>query len=323
VRLARLGVIIISTPTIIETLIDAVTDFEERTGRCDQLVEFYLARMFLTMVFGEEWARKRLELNPDPDPWMLNGNDAWLVKNPTHSDVHLLVYHFRMVRLADAIFTVLTGDRVTGQEGLRQRFLTRPNTKASFTEAEIASLLVYNGCVVNVVAESGMRGQDFDCLATVGDTPVSVEVTGMSGENLSLKTVMNKLHEKRDQVPADRAAVLYVHIPWDWITGHASAAPIFAEATERFMRRSRRLNAIILISEDVMPHLAGGIPRMAMRPGYNNRPRHPIPDLTVFGFKGSTAGERRCAISLFDRIRAFREKQRAGLGPKSTRTTSG
>ncbi len=226
-----------------------------------------------------------------------------------------MVGHYRSVRLANAMFTLVIEGRAKGFERLRQRFLTRPDTRATFTEAEIASLRVTNGCEVEIVGESGIRGNDFDLLAKVAQTPVSVEVTVMSAANFSLKTVSNKLHEKRDQVPKDRPAWLYLHVPAAWMTDDATAHAVFTEAVGKFMTRSQRFNGITLVWEKVIPFLAGGFPQMSMRPAHNNRPRHCIPDITVFRLKPNAAGEFRHASSLIARLTAYRDKWRPAITP--------
>jgi hypothetical protein len=176
-------------PTVPEALSKELDDLETRFGEDRPAIELNLARFFLVILLGVDWGDKRVNLRPDPDPWMLNGNRAWLAKHPVPSDVRRIVWHYRTVRLANALFTLVTEDRTTGYERLRLRFMTRPDMRATFTEAEIASLLVTNRCEVEIVGESGIRGNDFDLLAKVEQTPVSVEVTVISGANLSAKTV--------------------------------------------------------------------------------------------------------------------------------------
>jgi hypothetical protein len=227
----------------LDYLLEALTHSEainnERT-----FVAMAMSGVFLSRIFGEDWVRKRLVLNDQPDPWMLNGNDAWLA---THSesppDLRRATYSSRVVRLADAIFTIV--GKVDGFERLRQRFLTRNDTRSSFLEAEIASLLVHNGCSVSVIGESGVRGQDFDILATVRGTQVSVEVSAITGGKLSINTVLNKLNNKRDQVPRDRPAVLYVRLPDMWMQNDKIGFLVLSAAVRRFMMKSKRINAIV------------------------------------------------------------------------------
>ena len=296
-------------PTVPEALSKELDDLETRFGEDRPAIELNLARFFLVILLGVDWGDKWVNLRPDPDPWMLNGDRAWLAKHPVPSDVRRIVWHYRTVRLANALFTLATEGRTTGYERLRLRFMTRPDMRATFTEAEIASLLVTNRCEVEIVGESGIRGNDFDLLAKVEQTPVSVEVTVISGADLSAKTVSNRLHEKRDQVPGDRPAWLYLHVPAPWMTDDASAYAVFTEAIGKFMTRSQRFNGITLVWEEVIPILTGGIPQMSMRSAHNNRPRHSIPDVTVFTVKPNAEGKLCYASSLVERVTAYRDKR--------------
>ena len=123
-----------------------------------QLVEHGMAIRLLTLVFGYEWYEKKIGFrSEDPDEWMLNGSDAWLKVHPMPNDVRRIVYNHRVVRLADAWFTLLMG-RVKGLDALKERFLLR-STKPCFAEAEIASMLVFNGFEIDVVRERGVRGK--------------------------------------------------------------------------------------------------------------------------------------------------------------------
>lgn len=253
-------------------------------------VERGMAAALLLIIFEADWFKTHIELNANPDPWMLNCTDAWRVSHPVPPpDLRPIIHAHRVVRLGDAWFSIVN-NRLDGLETLRQQFLTRNDTRASFTEAEVASLLIYNGCSVRVVEESGVRGQDFDLDATVNGVQVSVEVTVITGGPLSINTVMNKLHGKRNQVPHDRPAVLYMHIPEDWMRRRSWAVLILGAAIRRFFFRSRRYNIIVFIWETIRVTPEGGIPHMFFQPVYNNYARFKLPDSTVFTLKRNNWG---------------------------------
>jgi hypothetical protein len=298
---------------MVNTLDMLMEALDELRGHDRQIIEINIAALFLNMVLGTNWCSKHVALGSDPDPWMLNGNDAWLARHPIADDVRRLVYYHRVIRLADSLATLLLHP-VTGFDALRERIKTRPDTRASFTETEIASMLAYNGCSVQIIEETGVKGKDFDLLASFQGTDVSVEVTAISGGELSAKRILNKLNDKRAQLPQHRPAVLYVHVPADWMRDDALAASAFTEATSKFMSRSRRINLLVLVWEDVLPFMHGGFAHMWLRPGYNNVPHHGIPDLTVFTLKADRDGKLRAAFSLLDRIEAYRQSQAAKAG---------
>lgn len=268
-------------------------------------LELNMSGLFISIILGEDWHKKRIALNENPDTWMLNGNEAWLAAHPVVApDMRRVIYSHRVIRLSDALFTV--SREIAGFDRLRQRFLKRKDTRALFAEAEIASLLIHNGCSVQIVGESGVRGQDFDLLVTARGVSVSVEVTAIEGGALSARTILNKLNGKRDQVPANRPAVLYIRVPETWMRNYTSAFLVFNEAIKRFMRSSRRFNAIVLVWEGVTPAEGGGVLHRLMQPVYNNRPRWIIPDLTVFTLKRDKWGLDRYSVSFLDSLRSFR-----------------
>src|SRR5271166_5565135 len=155
----------------IPLLLDALSRLEVENADHGYPGQGYIARgmaaALLFIIFGPDWFKEHIEVCANPDPWMLNCAQAWLVAHPVPPpDLREYIHSNRVTRLGDACFT-LVNNRLDGFETLRQRFFTRRDTRASFAEAEIASLLIYNGCSVRVVGESGVRGQDFDLAAIV------------------------------------------------------------------------------------------------------------------------------------------------------------
>ena len=62
----------------VDYLLEALARYEAINNE-RSFVAMAVSGLLLKGIFGEDWARKRLILNDKPDPWMLNGNDAWLV----------------------------------------------------------------------------------------------------------------------------------------------------------------------------------------------------------------------------------------------------
>lgn len=271
-------------------------------------VELNMSSLFLNIMLGEEWHNRCVALNNRPDPWMLNGNLAWLTAHPVADpDMRRLIYTQRVIRLCDAFFT-LTG-KVAGFERLRQRFLARDATRASFAEAEIASLLVHNGCSVQIVGETGVRGQDFDLLATVHGVPISVEVTSIQSGNLSVRAILNKLKHKRNQVPKNRPAVLYILVPESWMRNYQAAFLIFNEAITRFVRKSRRINIFVLVWESMREAPGGGTLHRLLQPVFSDRSRWAIPDRTLFTLKRDQWGQSRYSKSFLNAIMTLRFRE--------------
>jgi hypothetical protein len=295
---------------LLQLLCEELTRVEAHTKGVPQLVEHGMASRLLALIFGNDWYDRRIRFrSEDPDEWMLNGSDSWLAANPIENDVRRIVHTHRVVRLADALFTLISRG-VQGFDVLKGRFLSRP-TKPCFMEAEIASLLVFNGFHIEIIKETGVRGEDFDLLATKDGERVSVEVTSKIDGPMTVRTISNTLHSKRDQVPAGRPAVLYMHIPPGWLRQEKIGMPTFTKAILNFSKRSKRFNAIVLVSEEVVPHLNGGFPTMMLRACFNERPRHFFAARHLFEPQQLRDGRRRMALSFLDSIKAHRTKLQA------------
>jgi hypothetical protein len=294
-------------PNLVEALCEKLTSIEAETNGIPQLVEHGMAIHLLALVFGYEWYEQRIKFrNENPDEWMLNGNEEWMAANPVADDVRRIVHTHRVTRLADALFTLIKGG-TEGIDVLRDRFLTCP-TRPCFIETEIASLLVCNGFRITIIKESGARGEDFDLFATRDRRAVSVEVTSKIEGQLTVKTIRNTLRAKRDQVPADRPAVLYMHIPPEWMRDQAACIAILTEAIIDFLRRSKRFNAIVFVWEEIIPFLNGGFPRVTVKACFNEQPRYPFEPRNLFTDPMIVNGRNRMALSFLESLRAKRAK---------------
>ncbi len=241
---------------------------------------------------------------------MLNGDDEWLAANPIESDVRRIVHTHRTIRLADAVFTLLSGG-VKGIDEMKNRFLSRP-TKPCFIEAEIASMHVYNGFQVEIIKESGKRGEDFDLSAIKDGTAVSVEVTSKIDGPLTVRTIKNTLHDKRSQVPADCPAVLYTHIPAEWMRHEAKSSDVLTEAVVEFIKRSKRFNIIVFVWEEVIPFMTGGFPILSMRACFNEMPRHRFEPRHLFEPQQRPDQRSTMAYNFLERLEALRARFQTG-----------
>jgi len=164
---------------------------------------------------------------------------------------------------------------------LCERFRSR-DTKPCFTEAQIAGSFANHGFKVEIVKETGVRGADFDFIAHGASLDMSIEVTAKELAPLTVATIKNTLTEKRSQVPADRAAILYIVIPEEWASDAQVAETTFSEALGNFYERSRRFNAVVLVWEATLVLGEGRISALTYRPYENPSPRHLIRDTWFF-----------------------------------------
>jgi hypothetical protein len=159
------------SPNFFLDLTKHLIDLESKTSGVRQVVEVGVASAFLDAVLGRDWFDLKARPQAKYDEWMQNRLKG--------EGTNWIIYFHRLVRLADSLFTLIH-DGVTGFDILRKRFQERP-TKPCYIEAEIASLLTFNGFQVEIIGESGVRGRDFDFTATHDKISLSVEVTGKEG----------------------------------------------------------------------------------------------------------------------------------------------
>lgn len=250
-----------------DRLASELIEVAERHQKDSVALIYALAYRVIRFFLGAEWAERRVRLHATPDAWMLNGLDETTELRFVHID--------RVVTLADALFR-LSG--CSGFEALLERF-SRPDTKPSCIEADVASLFAEEQFEVEIIRERGIRGQDFDFRATKDAISVSVEVTAKSPVPISAKTLFNTLSEKRDQVPSDKPAILYVQIPKTWASGGAITEQALSAAISNNFARSRRFNAVVIIWEFLIPAFTGAVIGLAYRPFIHPNPRHQLPSV--------------------------------------------
>jgi hypothetical protein len=163
---------------------------------------------------------------------------------------------------------------------------------------------------LKIVQERGVRGEDFDLRVYKDGLRVSVEVTSKADGPLTVQTIKNTLHSKRNQVPPDYPAVLCIHIPAEWMRAGAASTAILSEAIAAFAHRSPRFNAFVFVWEEVLPFMHGGWPRVTMQVCYHNRPRHPFERVDLFTPRPDENGESKVAHSFLARLEAQRTKLR-------------
>lgn len=262
------------------------------------MAEIQIAMCLLDVVLGRDWLSRKVVPQARHDEWMQN--------RLRHQGISSVVRGHRVVRLANALFTLMNPS-VAGIDILRNRFHTRP-TKSCFIEAEIASLLKFNGFKVEIIGESGVRGKDFDLAVSKDEIALNVEVTGKDGVPFTVKTITNTLKSKRTQIPSTLPAVLYMHVPSAWMRNVHRAQSMFTEAFVDFFKRSHRLNGIILVWEQVVPLAHAGIPQMTFWACYNNNPRHPFDRWDLFDPRVDSRGRPAYAMSFYDWLKGVRAK---------------
>jgi hypothetical protein len=166
---------------------------------------------------------------------------------------------------------------------------------------------VANGFGVEIVGESGLRGRDFDLTASRAGMTLNIEVTGKDEIPLSAKTIRNTLTSKRTQLPTTGPAVVYMHIPANWMQDKKAAQAIFSEAFIDVFSRSRRFNAVVLVWEYVMGTPDGGTSHVEVWPCHNNNPRHAF-DRDLLDLPCDADGRPRFANSFYDFLKGVQAR---------------
>jgi hypothetical protein len=281
-------------------LAEHMAHLESKTSGVRQVVEVGVASAFLQVFLGTDWCSRKIRPVATPDGWM---------QNRLRSDVtntSWITYFGRVVRLADAIFTLLQSQAV-GLEVLRRRFHARP-TKPCFIEAQIASLQAAHGFRVEIVGESGLRGRDFDLTASRDGIALNIEVTGKDDIPLSAKTIRNTLTGKRTQLPVTGPAIVYMHVPANWMQDLKAAQATFSEAFRDVFARSRRFNAVVLVWEHVVATPVGGTSHIELWPCYNNNPRHTFDRWDLLDLPRDADGTPRWANSIYDFLKGVQAR---------------
>jgi hypothetical protein len=275
-------------------MLEQIPDVERRANGDRAMCEFTFAAALLELSYGTDWYQQNIKLRAKPDEWMHN-------LQGDQSEGRIL-YHHRVVRLGNAVFTLLQA-KTKGWDTLKGRFQKRA-TKPCFVEAEIASMLVYNGFDVEIKNEVGIRGEDFDMAATKDGVTLEVEVTTKEPGPLTVNTIKNTIKGKRTQVSGNHPAVLYIRIPSEWMEDGHAALQMFTEAFLDFWSRSTRFNAFVLVWEEVKLFGSGGRVQMKMQACYVNAPSHAHPFLNLITPVEDSLGRSLLANSFYEFLKS-------------------
>ncbi len=109
----------------------------------------------------------------------------------------------RVTHLAHALFCL---QNCTNFDAMLKRFLER-STRSCFYKSDIASTFMEADYEVEIVVETGVRGDDFDFVARKKGCQINVEVTAKDDDTqISVSTIHNTLNDKRKQFPGDNPA---------------------------------------------------------------------------------------------------------------------
>lgn len=230
----------------------------------DALVIAFSARV-IQNVLGREWWERHLELAEQPDPFVRNAFGAHAVDRAWHVNL--------FVTLAHSLFALRNADRF---DVLLDRLQHRP-LRQTYFEVYVAEAFAAKGFTIEIVEEVGRRGEDFDLRVTRAGRAINVEVTEVQQALPDATRLLNKLNQKRSQLPADGPGILAIIIPDAWVLRGAETEAVLAEATSGFFRSSKRVNQL-LVCFTAQERLASGQNQFTQYVRYYNNPspRSPI-----------------------------------------------
>lgn len=190
-------------------------------------------------------------------------------------------YISRVLAVADTLYALKDS---VGFDVFCKRLRCQP-VRASFFEAFAARMFTDLGYAITIRPETGVKGQDFDFVASKGDTHINGEVTTLTGAEHSATTVGNALEQKRKQLPTDAPAVIFVVVPEQWFVGrNAEVVQLLRDDALQAYNRSQRINSIVFLNEQ---HNDYGLPDrgnlgFVFDASLNLAARHQVPELAAF-----------------------------------------
>jgi hypothetical protein len=243
---------------------------------------------YLDRNFGESGVGNFVEFQPDEE-----GNISYR-------------YSARLISIGDTLFLLRS---CPGFAEFCRRLKGR-DLRSTFFEVFAARLFFGAGFEINARPESGVKGMDFDFEAFRSGQIVNVEVTALTVEKFSTNTIENALETKRKQLSRNIPSIIFCVYPESWVCDNIGDA--FESITTKFFARSKRVNAVIFLTEQHIDHLLDGrrgLLRFPMSVHSNPSPRISINlDFLVAGGSFVKMGPKDGSV-LIDAFRVWRDTQ--------------
>ncbi len=187
-------------------------------------------------------------------------------------------YQSRITSIADTLFNLYDCEGF----GLFCRKLHYQNVRSVFFEAFAAGMMKALGYKISFQQEVRVKGRDFDFVSTKDDRIINCEVTALTSDRFSVKSISNALHKKRKQLPSENPAVIFVIIPEDWIVNNNDEVQnCLRDAASELFERSQRINAIVYLNELHEDHglqIRGNL-EFQFQACVTSEPRYEVPEL--------------------------------------------
>lgn len=204
-------------------------------------LNYFLAEETIAAHLGDQWVERHI-INPrsgDQAQKYLAHGDNRLQKALTLHRVQELARRLYQLQSFPWFDIVLDSVR------------TRELSGAAF-ELDILWALQIASPYVETRRESGVKGNDYDAFAVMGERLVPVEAKAKDDTTpWSAKTVINTMKHAAGQLPRGDAGLLFLRVPTAWISPRLEEE--FTDALREGTRQTTRIGAVISVIDK--PHL--------------------------------------------------------------------
>jgi len=209
---------------------------------------YTLAVRILNSAFGKDWVEHHVLASDDKSPFFRNleaaaGDEA-----------------FHRARVVDLAETIINLRDVPGLSDVL-REIQLGHIEDRFAELEVGKILVLAGSQVNFVTPGGPRGSSYDLEIATPAGKVCADVKCRIESNLtpSGSAILNTLKAARTQLPNDQMGAFFLKFPQSWAPDGdiRPLIPMLVEAAHEFLRGTRRVVAIVMYFNMVLPENGG------------------------------------------------------------------
>ncbi|EHL24817.1 hypothetical protein KYG_00847 [Acidovorax sp. NO-1] len=210
---------------------------------------YTLAVRLLNTTFGKDWLEHHVLASDDKSPFFRNLNAA------AGDD------SFHRARVVDLAETILNLQKVPGViDVLREMKLGHIEDR--FAELEVGKMLALAGTKFNYVTPSGLRGSSYDLEIATPAGVVCADVKCKVESNLTPSggAIVTTLKGARTQLPDDQMGAFFLKFPQSWAPDGdiKPLIPMLEQAAGEFLRATRRVVAVVMYFNFVLP-IAGGL----------------------------------------------------------------
>lgn len=235
---------------------------KEHFAASGYVMQWYaMASEVILMTLGPEWWEANCSPGASSADHFLMVNDRTKEGQYDHQD--------RVIKLGHMLYALKTCEGFPAFiASLKSRDLA-----PTFFELWVANILTTNDYEVVFVETTGVRGSDYDLIASRDGQTLSVEAKSRrSGPILNQKTLSNALTKARKQLPRTGPGVIFVQIPVEW-TMNDDVELVVGDAMAAFFRNTSRVNGVVICWHKWIDLASGRASTTLVRRHYNPKPR--------------------------------------------------